>query len=63
MLKLRKKSSTFFIGVYGVLTLLARFYIESQLNLSFIISITIGAIALAFLFILVKIGFLNFKDN
>ncbi|MEQ8925959.1 MAG: hypothetical protein RLO81_09125 [Fulvivirga sp.] len=63
MNKLGRKASIYFIGAYGTITLLLRFYYESTHQVSYLFSILIGVIALSVLLILVKLKFLNFNDS
>lgn len=58
-LQLGAKASDIFIAIYLVLTLLLRFILEGQLQGNTLVSVSIGAFMLLFLWALVKVKFLN----
>lgn len=58
-LKLGSKISNLIVVVYVIATLLARFYLEPQINNNYVISILIGLFSLLFIWALIKIKFIN----
>lgn len=61
--QLNRLQSIIFLGVYGAITMAVRFYIEPLLGGNFILSVGIGLALLGIVFLLVKIGVLNFQDD
>ncbi|MBL6446634.1 hypothetical protein JMN32_09950 [Fulvivirga sp. 29W222] len=61
-MKLNKNITILFISIYGTLTLIGRFYFESAYNVGFLASVGVGALSLALLWGLFKIGFLTLKE-
>lgn len=51
--------SDFFIGIYLLATLLLRFYVEPQLGGNTLASMILGALALLFLWAMIKSNFLQ----
>lgn len=62
-MKLNRFWSIIFVGIYGGVTLLLRFYLEPIfIDDNYWLSILIGIILLLFIVFLIKIRFLNFND-
>lgn len=62
-MKLNRFWSIVFVGIYGGVTLLLRFYLEPLFIYdNYWLSVLIGIVLLLLIVFLVKIGFLNFND-
>lgn len=58
-LRLGKKASDIFVGIYLLITLYIRFAFESQLQGNFLVSMALGGFALLFLWALYKSDFIR----
>ncbi|EHQ08533.1 MAG: hypothetical protein F9K24_12905 [Leptonema illini] len=61
--QLNRLQSIIFLGVYGAITMAVRFYIEPLLRGNLALSLGIGLALLGIVFLLVKIGVLNFQND
>ncbi len=62
--QLNKRQSAIFVGAYVFFTLLLRwYYIEPLLKGNFWLSVAIGAAFLAVIWVLIKVKFLNFREQ
>jgi len=61
--QLNRLQSIIFLGVYGAITMILRFFIEPLLRGNFVLSTGIGLAMLGIVFLLIKIGILNFQND
>lgn len=58
-IRIGRKASDFIVSLYIIGTLGLRLYLEPQLHGHFLVSVSLGAFGLLFLWALIKSGFLN----
>ena len=62
-MKLKRNASILFLLIYGMITIVGRFHIESTFNVGFLTSLLIGISFLGVLGLLFKMGFLTLKEE
>ncbi|MFK7908952.1 MAG: hypothetical protein AB8B69_27735 [Chitinophagales bacterium] len=62
-MKLNRKQSIYFVAIFGLLTMLGRFYIEPFLAGQYWISVAIGGYCLVILWGLTQKKVLNFEER
>ncbi len=61
--QLNRTQSIVFLVIYGAVTMALRLYIEPFFRGNFLLSIGVGLVLVAFIFLLIRIGVLNFQNQ